>query len=99
MTSSPNLDDITKLLDLIAAPWALEVLDGLGKGHQPSITAPAECDAATIEAAVNLLVAVGAIEELPGEDNAPHPVALTPAGDRLLRAFLAVDQTFNIKYP
>jgi hypothetical protein len=48
---------------------------------------------------LDILSTVGAIEEpLDGHDLS-CPVALTPAGERLLKAIRAADQTFNIKYP
>jgi hypothetical protein len=40
MASSPQLAGITRVLDLIAAPLALEVLDGLGRGRALSEISP-----------------------------------------------------------
>jgi hypothetical protein len=99
MASSPNLDDITRILDLIATPLALEVLDGLSCGRPPTASAPPECDPATIEAALDVLSAVGAIERQTGRHALSDPVWLTLAGEGLLDALRIADQISDIKYP
>ena len=86
MASSPKLDDITRVLDLIAAPLALEVLDGLGHGIPMRDISPPGTPAGVLEEAVEYLRGVGAITiatEQPGGDQP----ALTPFGRRLFGAF------------
>ena len=91
MASSPNLDDIRRILDLIAAPLALEVLDGLGNDIPPEESAPPGTDAAVIDAAIENLQAAGAVT-LPRAAAGSPTLALTPLGRRLLAAFRQADE-------
>lgn len=86
MASSPNLDDIARILDLIAAPLALEVLDGLGNDALPEESVPPGTDAAVIDAAIESLRVAGAVTPARASSGSPSP-ALTPLGRRLLEAF------------
>src|SRR6266545_344661 len=84
MASSPKLDDITRVLDLIAAPLALEVLDGLGRGIPMSDISPPDTPAGVLEEAVEYLRGVGAITIKTEQSGEP---TLTPFGRRLFGAF------------
>jgi hypothetical protein len=98
MASSPSLDDITRILDLIATPLALEVLDGLDRGRQPRASAPSGCDSAILQTALDALAMVGAITDKVGGDPKSREVTLTPAGERLLHALRVADEGSDIKY-
>ena len=88
MTSSPNLDAIRLVLDLIAAPLVLEVLDGLDRKCTPQQTVPPGTDPAVVEAAIGFLRGVDAIAPAPQAD-----LAVTPRGHRLLAALREVGET------
>lgn len=81
MTSSPNLDDIRRVLDLIATPLALEVLDGLDRDIAPHQSAPPDTEPDVVDAAVDALYRVGAALSSPTASP-----TLTPRGRRLLAA-------------
>jgi hypothetical protein len=85
MVPSFNLAKISQIRDLITTPLVLEILDGLGQGRTPSQTAPAGTDAATVEAALAMLLQVGAIAGA-GDD-----CGLTARGRQLLAAFEEAD--------
>ncbi|MFD0746712.1 hypothetical protein ACFQ1L_36295 [Phytohabitans flavus] len=98
MAWSPNLDDITRILDLIGTPLALEVLDGLGHHQSTVASVPPNCDPTIIQAALEVLFAAGAIESYAGGNLLVGPVGLTQAGERLLDALRIVDRASDIKY-
>ena len=90
MASSIDPDHITRILDVIATPLALELLDGLGRGATPQESVPAGTDAAALDAALAPLHAVGAIPT--AQIPATEPTTLTPTGRRLLAAFRRADE-------
>ncbi len=84
MASIPELDGITHLLNLIAAPLALEVLDSLGRGvAMPDLLPGAPVEA--IDAAVDYLRGAGCVA--PACEPGGHRLILTPLGRRLFAAF------------
>jgi hypothetical protein len=89
MASSRKLDEITRILDLIAAPLALEILDGIGKGSTPQETAPPGTDPAVVAAAIESLRTAGVVVISPA--SGPRSPVLTPVGRRLLAAFERAD--------
>ena len=91
MASSIDPDHITRILDVIETPLALELLDGLGSGATPQESVPAGTDAAALDAAIAPLYAVGAIPA--ASIPTTEPVTLTPLGRRLLAAFQQAGET------
>lgn len=92
MASPPNLDDIRRILDLIATPLALEVLDGLVDGIPPEASVPTGTTAVALDAAIASLRAAGAITGPQTSSDTRSP-ALTPLGHRLIAAFRHTGET------
>lgn len=90
MASTPILDAITLVLDLIAAPLVLEVLEGLGRDLPPGVAVPPGSNPADVDAAVAHLVKVGAAVISTDLPTGPRPV-LTARGRRLLDALERAD--------
>ncbi|MBT8228011.1 MAG: hypothetical protein HKP61_13400 [Dactylosporangium sp.] len=84
--------DVTRVLNLIATPLALEILDGLGCGRAPDATAPPETNPTIIAEAIERLREVGAVTVL---DLERHTCELTPRGRRLLSALKRVSEAIE----
>jgi len=91
MASSPNLDDIRRILDLIATPLALEVLHGLGDGTPPEESVPEGTNAAALDAAIASLRTAGAVLDPQASSDVQSP-ALTPLGHRLTAAIRQIGE-------
>ncbi|MBT8223912.1 MAG: hypothetical protein HKP61_01090 [Dactylosporangium sp.] len=75
--------DVTRLLDLIAAPLALEILDALGHDRTVDAAIPEGTAPAFVTEAIGRLDGIGALAELDPEQRLYE---LTPRGRRLLAA-------------
>lgn len=82
MASSPKFDDITRVLDLIAKPLVLEILDGLGQGLPLHGIPVSDAPGDLVDGAVEYLRSEGAVTFVGEVPDARHPV-LTPLGRRL----------------
>ncbi len=95
MASSWKLDDISRALDLIAAPMVLEILDGLGHGKAPNDVVPAGTDRAVVTAAIKRLCGIGAVT-VTRPESGDDCIILTARGRRLFNAFQRIDANGNI---
>ena len=75
--------DVTRVLDLLAKPLVLEILDGIGHGREPDTVLPPGVHPTVLAEAIEYLWEIGGITAL---DSARPTRELTPRGRRLLVA-------------
>ena len=96
MPLSPTpFEQIRQVLDLIATPLALEIIDGAEQGIKPRDAVPHDADEDTVEAAIETLRRTGVITVETNDDGPPSQrrVDLTSRGRRLLGAFEALNDS------
>ena len=89
MTSRGRPDDIARVLDLIAAPWALEIFYGLSVGQEPAQTVPPGTGPTVISAALERMTDLEAVTVTSTSEKIAY--SLTPRGERLLNAFKQIE--------
>lgn len=85
MNSQWKASDIRRLRDLVMTPFALEVLDGLGKGQTSTEAVPADTDPAVVETAVDRLRQAG-LATVSERGHGERVATLTDRGRRVIAA-------------
>ncbi|MEH1130065.1 hypothetical protein [Micromonospora sp. CPCC 206061] len=89
MTASSKIGDLSPAVNLIMQPLALESLQAIDEGKALEDALPADTDAIALNAAVQRLVAIGAVVPSPAGPFGRH--ALTERGAHLVKLLDELD--------